>query len=190
MRDERCTERSRRVRRRSRLGARRVSARCGVPAYGPAGGYRHTVVTTVNRKRLTRIPGSWLYRITGRWIFKSVCLRFGSRPGIEWCKDREPGRIDTDRAAIVAGQFVLSGQNGRSSRFRSYGPPLREERLRSFRSRTNRPATMADRPVSYRPGRARRRGAGAWQTERRWGRRWPAPGRRTACRRVNRRRRF
>ena len=75
----------------------------------------------------------------------------------------------------------LSGQNDRSSRFRSYGPPLREERLRSFRSRTNRPATMAARFVSNRPGRARRRGAGTWQ---------PAPERRTACRRVNRRRRF
>ena len=45
---------------------------------------------------------------------------------------------------------------------------------RSFRSRTNRPAPVADRPVSYRPGRARSRGAGAWQTERRWWRRWSA----------------
>ena len=82
-----------------------------------------------------------------------------------------------------AGQFVLSGKNGRSSRFRSSGPPLREERFRSFRSRTNRPARR-------RPGRVARparpaAGASAWQTERRKDRRLAGPWRRSACRRVS-----
>ena len=40
-------------------------------------------------------------------------------------------------AAGRAGSFNPEEQ--RSSRFRSYGPPLREERYRSFRSCTNRP---------------------------------------------------
>ena len=128
-RDERDAERSCRVRRRSRLGARRVSAMRGVPAQR-AGGREstHGGERLVDRKRLMRNPRVWFYRQTRTLDFQIGLFCFGSGPERVGCKNRKPGRIDTDRAATGAGQFVLSGKNGRSSRLRSFGPPLREER--------------------------------------------------------------
>ena len=128
-RDERDAERSCRVRRRSRLGARRVSAMRGVPAQR-AGGREstHGGERLVDRKRLMRNPRVRIYRKFGTLGFQINVLCFGSRPERVGCKNRKPGRIVTDRTATGAGQFVLSGKNGRSSRLRSFGPPLREER--------------------------------------------------------------
>ena len=56
---------------------------------------------------------------------------FGSRPGERGTRTRT-GRTETGRTAVGrAGSF--NPEEPRSSRFRSYGPSLREERLRSFR---------------------------------------------------------
>ena len=82
----------------------------------------------VDRKRLMRNPRVWFYRQTRTLDFQIGLFCFGSGPERVGCKNRKPGRIDTDRAATGAGQFVLSGKNGRSSRLRSFGPPLQEER--------------------------------------------------------------
>ena len=82
----------------------------------------------VDRKRLMRNPRVWFYRQTRTLDFQIGLFCFVSGPERVGCKNRKPGRIDTDRAATGAGQFVLSGKNGRSSRLRSFGPPLREER--------------------------------------------------------------
>ena len=72
-RNERDAERSCRVRRRSRLGARRVSAMRGVPAQR-AGGRESTHggerLVTVDRKRLMRNPRVRIYRQFGTLGFQ------------------------------------------------------------------------------------------------------------------------
>ena len=67
----------------------------------------------VDRKRLMRNPRVWFYRQTRTLDFQIGLFCFGSGPERVGCKNRKPGRIDTDRAATGAGQFVLSGKNGR-----------------------------------------------------------------------------
>ena len=159
--------------RRSRLGARRDKRGAGRPARGPAGGQRPTMETRVPQKAdedssAPVISGTGNAEISNQF----VVFWLGAWNVRAWTgtgRETRPGRHR-------AGQFVLSGKNGRSSL--GSGP-----RFRSFRSRTNRPARR-------RPGRVARparpaAGASAWQTERRKDRRLAGPWRRSACRRVS-----
>ena len=85
------------------------------------------MTTLVNAQRLQGFSRARLYK-QGTLIPAALRLQ----PG-EWGMWTTDRKDMTGRTAVGrAGSFNPEEQ--RSSRFRSYGPPLREERLRSFRS--------------------------------------------------------
>ena len=106
--------------RRSRLGARRDKRGAGRPARGPAGGQRPTMETRVPQKAdedssAPVLSGTGNAEISNQF----VVFWLGAWNVRAWTGTGRPGETRPGRRR--AGQFVLSGKNGRSSL--GSGPP-------------------------------------------------------------------
>ena len=112
--------------RRSRPGALRKSAARGCRPVGRRAGTTHDGVL-LRSQRLQVTTLHRLYQEIGTLGYTGS--QFGSRPErVGSGTGTGPG--DTDWSA-VGRACSFYRKNGRSSRFRSFGPPLREERYRS-----------------------------------------------------------
>ena len=117
--------------RRSRweCGPRQRGAREGVRPAAGCGWVPHESGRPCSTRRKAVREQTFPFLTENRGTLKRNTKPFGSRPGEKGTRTRT-GRTETGRTAVGrAGSF--NPEEPRSSRFRSYGPSLREERLRS-----------------------------------------------------------
>ena len=139
-------------------GTRERVAREGVRPLAGAGGYIHEDRDTMPRDcaKGNREGIAGLSLVVQARRSRTRDARPGPSRKCEGCGQRTGRRDVTGRAAARrAGSFnpeelgnVLSGPG----RFRSYGPPLREERIRSFRTRVGPARAGQKRRRTLRPG--------------------------------------